>query len=297
MGEIHNFLGLSVGCIVHDLVGPRAQALLRLRHHLRHQQRVRLRLPARQHEVEPRVLRPARAQLRDRGRGRLDPDRRGAHAAHHLGPVRGQHRALSRGEPGDPAPHGRHQGRRQGRARRRRATTGWTRSTTRPRSPRTACTRSSRCCASRTCTTRRCCRVLHAVNQALIAHTLKKRDVDYVVQRSDKSGKPEVIIVDEFTGRLMPGRRWSDGLHQAVEAKEGIPIQSESQTLRVDHLPELLPHVRQARGHDGHRRHRGARVREDLRPRRDRGADQPPDDPQGPGRRRLQDASARSSTR
>jgi preprotein translocase subunit SecA len=72
--------------------------------------------------------------------------------------------------------------------------------------------------------------VLHAVNQALIAHTLKKRDVDYVVQRSEKSGKPEVIIVDEFTGRLMPGRRWSDGLHQAVEAKEGIPIQSESQT-------------------------------------------------------------------
>jgi preprotein translocase subunit SecA len=72
--------------------------------------------------------------------------------------------------------------------------------------------------------------VLHAVNQALIAHTLKKRDVDYVVQGSDRSGKPEVIIVDEFTGRLMPGRRWSDGLHQAVEAKEGIPIQSESQT-------------------------------------------------------------------
>ena len=72
--------------------------------------------------------------------------------------------------------------------------------------------------------------VLHAVNQALIAHTLKKRDVDYVVQRSDKSGKPEVIIVDEFTGRLMQGRRWSDGLHQAVEAREGIPIQSESQT-------------------------------------------------------------------
>ncbi len=72
--------------------------------------------------------------------------------------------------------------------------------------------------------------VLHAVNQALIAHTLKKRDVEYVVQRSDKSGKQEVIIVDEFTGRLMPGRRWSDGLHQAVEAREGIPIQSESQT-------------------------------------------------------------------
>jgi preprotein translocase subunit SecA len=72
--------------------------------------------------------------------------------------------------------------------------------------------------------------VLHAVHQALIAHTLKKRDVEYVVKPGDQ-GRPEVVIVDEFTGRLMPGRRWSDGLHQAVEAKEGIAIQSENQTL------------------------------------------------------------------
>ena len=66
---------------------------------------------------------------------------------------------------------------------------------------------------------------LHHVNQGLKAHTLFKRDADYVV----KDG--EVIIVDEFTGRLMPGRRWSDGLHQAVEAKEGLRIQQENQTL------------------------------------------------------------------
>jgi preprotein translocase SecA subunit len=66
---------------------------------------------------------------------------------------------------------------------------------------------------------------LHHVNQALRAHTLFKRDVDYVI----KDG--EVIIVDEFTGRLMPGRRWSDGLHQAVEAKEGVRIREENQTL------------------------------------------------------------------
>ncbi|PLX81819.1 MAG: preprotein translocase subunit SecA [Desulfuromonas sp.] len=66
---------------------------------------------------------------------------------------------------------------------------------------------------------------LHHVNQALKAHALFKRDVDYVV----KDG--EVMIVDEFTGRLMPGRRWSDGLHQAVEAKEGVRIESENQTL------------------------------------------------------------------
>jgi len=66
---------------------------------------------------------------------------------------------------------------------------------------------------------------LHHVNQALRAHSLFKRDVDYVI----KDG--EVLIVDEFTGRLMPGRRWSDGLHQAVEAKEGVRIREENQTL------------------------------------------------------------------
>jgi preprotein translocase subunit SecA len=66
---------------------------------------------------------------------------------------------------------------------------------------------------------------LHHVQQALRAHALFKRDVDYVV----KDG--EVLIVDEFTGRLMPGRRWSDGLHQAIEAKEGVVIENENQTL------------------------------------------------------------------
>ena len=67
--------------------------------------------------------------------------------------------------------------------------------------------------------------LMHHVYQALRAHTLYKLDVDYVV----KDG--EVIIVDEFTGRQMPGRRWSDGLHQAVEAKEGVKIERENQTL------------------------------------------------------------------
>jgi preprotein translocase subunit SecA len=66
---------------------------------------------------------------------------------------------------------------------------------------------------------------LHHVQQALRAHALFKRDVDYVVKEG------EVLIVDEFTGRLMPGRRWSDGLHQAIEAKEGVDIENENQTL------------------------------------------------------------------
>ncbi|MBU0995627.1 MAG: preprotein translocase subunit SecA [Proteobacteria bacterium] len=67
--------------------------------------------------------------------------------------------------------------------------------------------------------------MLHHVNQALKAHNLFKRDVDYIV----KNG--EVIIVDEFTGRLMPGRRYSEGLHQALEAKENVKIENENQTL------------------------------------------------------------------
>ncbi|GFO58070.1 protein translocase subunit SecA [Geomonas silvestris] len=66
---------------------------------------------------------------------------------------------------------------------------------------------------------------LHHTQQALRAHALFKRDVDYVVRDN------EVLIVDEFTGRLMPGRRWSDGLHQAIEAKEGAKIENENQTL------------------------------------------------------------------
>ena len=67
--------------------------------------------------------------------------------------------------------------------------------------------------------------LLHHVLAALKAHALFKRDVDYMVRNQ------EIVIVDEHTGRAMPGRRWSDGIHQAVEAKEGVPIQNESQTL------------------------------------------------------------------
>ena len=67
--------------------------------------------------------------------------------------------------------------------------------------------------------------VVHHLNQALRANVMFKRDTDYIV----KEGK--VIIIDEFTGRMMDGRRWSDGLHQAVEAKEGVQIEPENQTM------------------------------------------------------------------
>jgi preprotein translocase subunit SecA len=67
--------------------------------------------------------------------------------------------------------------------------------------------------------------VLHHLNAALRAHALFHRDVEYIIKDN------QVVIVDEFTGRTMPGRRWSEGLHQAIEAKEGVPIQNENQTL------------------------------------------------------------------
>ena len=71
--------------------------------------------------------------------------------------------------------------------------------------------------------------LMHHLNAALRAHHMFHRDQHYVVQQGERG--PEIVIVDEFTGRLMSGRRWSDGLHQSVEAKEGVPIQAENQTL------------------------------------------------------------------
>ncbi len=76
---------------------------------------------------------------------------------------------------------------------------------------------------------------LHHVNQALKAHNLYKRDVNYMVGEDQK-----IVIVDEFTGRTMPGRRWSDGLHQAVEAKENVPILEENRTLATISFQNLF---------------------------------------------------------
>ncbi|MCP5405397.1 MAG: preprotein translocase subunit SecA [Pseudomonadaceae bacterium] len=71
--------------------------------------------------------------------------------------------------------------------------------------------------------------LLHHVQQALRAHVLFRRDVEYILKDNGKG--PEVVLIDEFTGRMMPGRRLSDGLHQAIEAKEGVAIQQENQTM------------------------------------------------------------------
>ena len=90
MGRVHRFLGLEVGVILAQMPPEERRKAVRGRHHLRHQQRVRLRLPARQHGLGPGRVRAARAQLRHRGRGRLDPHRRGPDAADHQRPGRAE---------------------------------------------------------------------------------------------------------------------------------------------------------------------------------------------------------------
>ena len=102
----------------------------------------------------------------------------------------------------------------------------------------------------------------HLIDNSLKAHHLYKRDVNYVVQDG------EVVIVDEFTGRLMPGRQWSDGLHQAVEAKEGVKVKEENADARHDHAAELLQALQEDLRHDRHGHDRGQRVLEDLQARR-----------------------------
>ena len=238
MGKIYEFLGLTVGVIVHDLDDERAPRGLRRRHHLRHQQRVRLRLPARQHEVRDQGLRAARPLLRHRRRSRLDPDRRSPHPADHLRSDRPDHRQVR----ACPPDHSQARTRRRGRIPRHKRQAelgiqlaegekffsgdyvvdekhktigvtdeGWI--------------TIEKALGIDNIADAENWDLKHYVETAIKAHALYKRDVDYVV----KDG--EVIIVDGFTGRLMPGRRWSDGLHQSIEAKEGVQIRKEDQTL------------------------------------------------------------------
>ena len=85
----------------------------------------------------------------------------------------------------------------------------------------------------------------HLIDNSLKAHHLYKRDVNYVV-RGD-----EIVIVDEFTGRMMAGRHWSDGLHQAVEAKEGVKIKEETQTLATITLQNFFKLYKKLSGMTG----------------------------------------------
>src|SRR5262249_42022726 len=123
---------------------------------------------------------------------------------------------------------------------------------------------------------------VHHVNQALRAHKLFHRDKDYIVRNG------EVVIIDEFTGRMMPGRRYSEGPAEGGGAKGPPPNQAGNQDAALDHFQELLPNVGEVGGHDGHRHDRGGRVHRHLQPRSDRSADQHAD---GTGRRRRRGLS------
>ena len=107
------------------------------------------------------------------------------------------------------------------------------------------------------------------LNNALKAKELYKRDRDYIVTNG------EVLIVDEFTGRVLHGRRYNEGMHQAIEAKEGVVDQGREPDPRHDHPAELLPALRQARRDDRHGPDRGRRAAPDLQGRRGPDPDQP----------------------
>ena len=125
--------------------------------------------------------------------------------------------------------------------------------------------------------------LVHHMNQALRAHTLFQRDKDYIVRNG------EVVIIDEFTGRMMQGRRYSEGLHQALEAKEHVQVQPENQTLASITFQNYFRLYGKLSRHDRHGRDGSRRVPGYLQPRRGRGPDQPSRRPRRRGRRGLPD--------
>ncbi len=147
----------------------------------------------------------------------------------------------------------------------RRRTMRSTRSSVRQTSPKSAPRSSKTCCERQVCLKGETLydvenvAIVHHVNNALKAHKLFTRDKDYIV-RND-----EIVIIDEFTGRMMPGRRYSEGQHQALEAKERRQHPAGKPDAGLDHLPELLPHVREARRHDRYGFDRSRGIRQHLR--------------------------------
>ena len=213
MGRVYHFLGLSVGDDpAADDVGRPPRGLQR-RHHLRHQQRVRLRLPARQHGQPAGELRPARPPLRDRRRGRLDPDRRGPDAADHLRPER---RGGRSGTTSSPSWSAELQIDVDYEVDEKKRTVSVLED---------GITRVEDHLGIDNLYDAVNTPLISFLNNAIKAKELFRNDRDYVVIEG------EVLIVDEHTGRMLHGRRYNEGLHQAIEAKEGVTIREEYQTL------------------------------------------------------------------
>ena len=277
MSPIYTFLGLTVGVIVHGLTDEQRKAGLRLRHHLRHEQRVRVRLSPGQHEVRSERLRAARAQLRHRRRGRLDPDRRGQDAADHLRSDRGFDGQILQDQPHHPeSPEGRglyHRGKDQDRGTdRRRQHQG--REAARRGQPLRSFQR--RPGPPRAPGPQGPCAV--PPRRGLRGQGRRGDDRRRVHGPADAGQALE--------RRTAPGHR-GQGRRQDRE-REPDP--------RLDHVPELLPALQQARRHDRNGRDRGRGVREDLQPRRGRDPHAPSHDPQGQCRFHLQDRRRPSST-
>ena len=156
-------------------------------------------------------------------------------------------------------------------------TTRSTRSRRRPPSPRRAPRRSRTCCAAQDLLKGEALydvenvAMVHHVNNALKAHPLFQKDKDYIVRNG------EIVIIDEFTGRMMPGRRYSEGLHQALEAKEHVAIQPENQTLASITFQNYFRMYEKLAGMTGTAHDRSGGIRRHLRPRRAGDPDQPAD--------------------
>ncbi len=214
MGRLHGWMGLSVGLVVpgdYDPAAKREQYACDITYGTNNEfgfDYLRDNMA-----MSPGGQGAARARLRHRRRGRLDPRRRGPHPAHHLAAECPTPPSSTTSSPASSV------------ASSATSTTTSTRRSAPSPPPTPAWRRSSSRSASRTSTTRSPQNLVHQFQAALKAKELYKRDKDYILQHG------EVKIVDEFTGRILEGRRWCEGLHQAVEAKEGVKIKEENQTL------------------------------------------------------------------
>jgi preprotein translocase subunit SecA len=208
-------------------------------------------------------LRPARPQLRHRRRGRLDPDRRGPHPADHQRPDR----TRSSGTASSPsiAPPGEAT-----------STTRWTRRRSTIGVLEPGITKVEDHLGIDNLYDSVNTPLISYLNNAIKAKELFHNDKEYVVMDG------EVLIVDEHTGRILAGRRYNEGLHQAIEAKEGVEVQAEYQTLATITLQNYFRLYDKLSGMTGTADDRGRRVRQDLQARRGADPDQQADDPQGP---------------
>jgi preprotein translocase subunit SecA len=272
MGRIHRWLGLDVGLVVPGYRPPRAEApeyacditygtnnefgFDYLRDNM---------------AMHRRRQGAARPQLRDRRRGRLDPHRRGPHAADHLGPRRPTPPSSTTASPASSA---------------RSSATSTTTSTRRSASwcrSRRASRRSRRRSASTTSTTR-CSRTSCTSSR----WRSRPRSCTSATRTTSSQGG-EVKIVDEFTGRILEGRRWSEGIHQAVEAKEGVKIKEENQTLATITLQNYFRMYDKLAGMTGTAATEAAELMNTYGLAGGADPHQPADDPHRPGRPHLQE--------